>query len=355
MITFPMIPGLEVNIFLLLFLSLAAGTISGFVGVGGGFIMTPALIIMGFPAQQAVGTGVLWVMGNSIIGTLRHRKLGNVDIKLGLFIIVFMMAGIEAGIRALNSASNSGTGEAAVLSVTIFMLLIIGSSIFWECLRAKSKLDREKRGQSECVNEKTGTTLAAIVCKVRIPPVVHFPKSGVSISLWVLMILGLSAGMLAGFIGVGGGFILVPSMVYLFGVPSFIAVGTSLFQIIFPSAFGAARYTMDGNVIIFVSFIMIAGSSTGIYFGALLTRYLHEISMKYGLALTIFVAVLGSILKLLTIMMDTEPVWLQNTISVITFGGLAIIFLLLVSLYIIAVRRLKGKSIPSLLQSFIKD
>ena len=350
-----MIPGLEINVFLLLFLSLAAGTISGFVGVGGGFIMTPALIIMGFPAQQAVGTGVLWVMGNSIIGTLRHRKLGNVDIKLGLFIIVFMMTGIELGIRLLDTASRAGMGETAVLSVTIVMLILIGSSVFRESVRTKSKLDKVKKEKTDCTNEKTGKTLASIICAVKVPPVIHFPKSGVSVSLWILMVIGLGAGILAGFIGVGGGFVLVPSMVYLFGVPSYIAVGTSLFQIIFPSAFGAARYTIDGNVIVFVSFIMITGSSAGIYFGALLTRYLHDIAMKYGLALTIIVAVIGSILKLLTILLDTSSAWLEISMSVITFGGLAVIFFLSVFLYITAARHKQGKYIPSALQSFIKD
>ena len=97
-----MIPGVEISLFLIIFLSLAAGVISGFVGVGGGFIMTPALIILGFPAQFAVGTSLIWIMGNSIIGTLRHRQLGNVDMKLGILMMVFTTGGVEMGVRVLN-------------------------------------------------------------------------------------------------------------------------------------------------------------------------------------------------------------------------------------------------------------
>jgi len=142
MLQLPMMPDIEISIALLGILSLASGVISGFVGVGGGFIMTPALIILGFPAQYAVGTGMLWVMGNSIIGTLRHRRLGNVDFKLGCVMIAFMMFGVELGIRALSAAINAGIAEASVLIVTICVLIMVGGSIFWESTRTKAILDK---------------------------------------------------------------------------------------------------------------------------------------------------------------------------------------------------------------------
>lgn len=108
---------MDINLFLLIFLSLVTGVLSGFVGVGGKFIMTPARIILGLPAQFAVDTGIFWVMGNSIIGTLKHRRLGNTDIKLGLILIFFIIPGIEVGIRLLNVSINSGMSETAVVAV----------------------------------------------------------------------------------------------------------------------------------------------------------------------------------------------------------------------------------------------
>lgn len=347
MITFPMIPGAEFSLYLLVFLSITAGTISGFVGVGGGFIMTPALIIMGFPAPLAVGTGVLWVMGNAIIGTLQHRKLGNVDGKLGLFMIVFMMIGMEIGIRALNAATRNGMAEIAVLCVTVFALLFVGGSIFLE----SSRTTRKSRNK----NDTKTRTLVDYISQIKLPPVIYFPRSNIRVSLWIMMLVGLAAGTLAGFIGVGGGFIIVPSLVYIFGVPSFISVGTSLFQIIFPAAFGAARYTLDGNVVIFASLIMILGSSIGIYFGAQLTRFLEDISMKYVLGSTILVAVLGSCLKIVTVIMETEPAWLQEMMIITTYGGLAVIFLMITGLFITAIRHRKGKHVPAFIQLFIKN
>ena len=355
MLQLPMMPDIEVSIVLLLVLSLTSGVISGFVGVGGGFIMTPALIILGFPAQYAVGTGMLWVMGNSIIGTLRHRRLGNVDFKLGCVMIVFMMFGVELGIRALHTAINAGVAEASVLIVTICVLILVGGSIFLESARTKARLDKMIKEKNKSEQSSGFSFITSALSRIHIPPVLNFPKANVRVSLWVLLIIGVTAGALAGFIGVGGGFIIVPSLVYIFGVPSFIAVGTSLFQIIFPAAFGAARYTIDGNVVIFAAFIMILGSSAGIYFGSLLTRYLRDISMRYTLAITILVAVMGSIIKVITITSSNETAWLKFAMTVITFGGLALIVFLLIGLFIAAIRRKKGKYIPVWTQSLVKD
>lgn len=312
--------------------------------------MTPALIIMGFPAPLAVGTGVLWVMGNSIIGTLRHRHLGNVDFKLGLIMIVFMMAGMEIGIRALSAATQAGMAETAVLCVTICALLFVGGSMFWESTRSKKKSNRDV----DTGNKQTGL-LVSLVSRIHIPPMMYFSRSGIRVSIWMLMVVGLVAGILAGFIGVGGGFIIVPALVYIFGVPSYISVGTSLFQIIFPAIFGAARHTLEGNIVIFAAFIMILGSSIGIYFGAQLTRILQDISMKYVLVSTIFVAILGSCLKIAAVLIEPEPAWIQSVMMIITYGGLAVIFLLIISLFTAAIRHRKGKPVPVFLQSFIKD
>ncbi len=355
MIHFPMIPGVEINIILLIVLSLATGVISGFVGVGGGFIMTPALIILGFPAQYAVATVILWVMGNAIIGAIRHRQLGNVDLKLGGIMIVFMIGGVELGIRALNAAKNAGMADASVLSVTICTLLIVGSSVFWESTRTKAMMDKMLRTKDETIENTPFSSLVSIFSRMHLQPIIYFPKSNTRISLWALIVLGVFTGVLSSFIGIGGGIILIPSLVYLFGVPSFIAVGTNLFKLIFPTAFAAVRYSLDGNVVIFVSFIMILGSSAGIYFGSLLTKYLREVSMRYILASTILVAVLGAIFKLITVIGNGKDSWLNYGMTIVTFGGLVLIVCILIVLFIAAIRRKNGKNIPVWIQSFVRD
>jgi ABC-type Co2+ transport system permease subunit len=112
---------------------------------------------------------------------------------------------------------------------------------------------------------------------------------------------------------------------------------------------------MEGSVVVFASFIMIAGSAIGIYFGAQLTRYLHEISMKYIPASTIMVAVCGSVLKMVKVISGTESAIVQNAMCIVTFGGLAAIFLILVVLFIAAIRKSKNQAIPSWIQPFLKD
>jgi uncharacterized membrane protein YfcA len=349
------LPGVDINIILLVFLSLAAGVISGFVGVGGGFIMTPALIILGFPAHYAVGTSIIWVMGNSIIGTFRHRHLGNVDFKLGGIMVVFMVCGVELGVRAINVVKNAGMADTSVLTVTICALLIVGGSVFWESTRTKSRLDKMIKENGEAGENLSLSLIISISSRIKLPPVIHFSKANTNISLWALVLLGLTAGTLSSFIGVGGGFIIVPSLVYLFGVPSFVAVGTNLFEIIVPTAFGAARHTLDGNVVIFAAIVMLMGSSAGIYFGSLLTRYLREVAMRYTLALSILVAVSGSIIKILVIIRGSETSLLHNATTGVTFGGLALIICIVIYLFITAVRKRKGKRIPEWTQSLVID
>ncbi|HUT67961.1 MAG TPA: sulfite exporter TauE/SafE family protein [Dehalococcoidales bacterium] len=353
-----MIPGIDINLFFLVPLGLAVGTLSGFVGVGGGFVITPTLITLGFPANYAVGTSLAWVMGNSIIGTLRHRQLGNVDMKLGALMMIFMMGGVEIGVRLLNWTKGLGLVDAAVLSVLICILFIVGLSMFREAINTKAKLDTVIDSQvissEEISSADVGAFLLARRIKgINIPPMMHFAQSGVTISLWFLLIIGLFTGILSGFIGVGGGFIMVPSLIYLIGVPSFMAVGTDLFQIVFSAAFGSIRHTLSGNVIIFAAFIMLLGSSIGTQFGALVTRYLRGIAMRYILASTIVVAFLGSILELVGILSGGVVPWLQTAVIVVIFGGLGIITATIIGLFIAANLYRNGLRIPRWIESLL--
>lgn len=353
MITFAEMPGVDINVFLLVLIGLGVGTLSGFAGVGGGFLMTPALIILGFSANFAVGTSLAWIIGNSIVGTLRHRRLGNVDMKLGMWIVVGTMAGVEVGVRILNRTKDMGLADEAVLSTSIVILLIIGVYTLWEACRRKAQLDDMVRRKEKLPPAMRLPAISQRLQRINIPPMMHLAKSGLTISLWVVLAIGFATGILAGFIGVGGGFIMVPSLVYLIGLPSFMAVGTDMFQIIFSAAYGCIRHSMSGNVIIFAAFIMVVASCIGVQFGVLVTRYVRGVSMRYILGISILICAIGAILKLLGILLEKGAIWLEIGSVAVTFGGMGLTVIMILALFIVALRYHRGQHIPTWIKSLV--
>lgn len=348
-----MLPGVDINLFLLIFICLGAGILSGFAGVGGAFVVMPALIILGFPAHFAVGTSLTWVMGNAIVGAFRHRKLGNVDMQLGLVMIVATMSGVEVGVRIINRVRDIGMADEVVLSISICMLLTIGIYTLLESIKRKKQLDKmiEKRGKPP--PDMRATSLSQQLQSINMPPMLHFAKSGVTISLWIILVVGFLVGMIVGIIGVGGGVIMVPALVYLIGLSSFMAVGTDLFQIVFSAAYGSIRHTMSGNVIIFASFIMIVASSIGVQFGALVTRYVRGVSVRLVLGISILIAAIGAILKLLSVLLEKAPAWLEIGSLAVTFGGMGLAVIMILVLFITAIRYRHGQHIPAWLESLV--
>jgi uncharacterized membrane protein YfcA len=348
-----MLLGVEINLFLLALVSLAAGILSGFAGVGGAFVMTPALIILGFPACFAVGTSLIWVMGNSVVGAFRHKKLGNVEIRLGLIMIVAATSGVEVGVRLINWAKDSGLADEVVLSISTCMLLIVGICTLLECVKRKQQLDKMLENNEELPSAMRKTYLARKLQSINIPPMLNLVKSGITISLWIILAIGFFIGTIVGVLGVGGGFIMVPSLVYLVGIPSFMAVGTDLFQIIFYAAYGSIRHTMSGNVVIFASFIMLIVSSVGVQFGVLVTRYVRGLSVRLILGMSILISSVGAILKLFSILLEKEAVWLETGSLVVIFSGMGLTIIIILGLFVTAVRYHNGKHIPVWIESLV--
>jgi len=352
-ITFPLIPGVDINVFLLIFVGLGAGILSGFTGVGGAFIVVPALIILGFPANFAVGTSLTWVVGNSVVGAFRHKKLGNVDMQLGLVMIVAVMGGIEMGVRIINWVRDIGLADEVVLSISICMLLAVGIYTLWECIGRKRYLDKVLEKGEKPPPAMRATSLSQKLHSIKISPMLHFSKSGITISLWVILVVGFIVGMIVGIIGVGGGFIMVPALVYLIGLPSFMAVGTDLFQIVFSAAYGCIRHTMSGNVVIFAALIMIIVSSIGIQFGALVTRYVRGLSVRFVLSITVLISAIGAILKLLSILLEKATTGLEIGSLAVTFSGMGLAVIIILALFIMATRYHHGQPIPTWLESLV--
>lgn len=353
MVTFSMLPGVDINLFLLIFIGIGAGILSGFAGVGGAFIVTPALIILGFPANFAVGTSLIWVMGNSLVGAFRHGKLGNVDAKLGLLMIVAAISGVEVGVRIVNWTRDIGVADQVVLSISICFLLIVGVYTLLECSARKRQLDKMLARGEKLPPAMRAAHLSQKLQSINMPPMLHFAKSGVIISLWIILAATLLIGMMVGILGVGGGFVMVPVLVYLIGLPSFMAIGTSLFQIIFSAAYGSVRHTMSGNVIIFAAFIMVVASSIGVQFGVLVTRYVRGVSARFVLGISILIAAVGAILKLLSIVLDKATTQLEMGSLVVTFSGMGLAVIMIFALFIMAIRWRHGQYIPNWVKSLV--
>ncbi|WP_336023734.1 sulfite exporter TauE/SafE family protein [Halobellus salinisoli] len=272
---------------LLLFVGfgLLIGVLFGFFGMGGSFLVTPALLVMGYPSRVAVGSGLAFVFGTSVIATLRHRDLGQVDYKLGVLMIAGTTLGIEVGkeivlhLESLGLASN-------IISVTYVVLLGgIGVFVTYEALTGDGDggIDHDAEGEADA-DDIPAT--AKKLQSYRVPPMISL-RGGVSVSLWMILGVAFATGLLSGFLGVGGGFIRMPALFYLIGVPVPIAVGTDLFEIVFSGGIGSFLYAMDGGVDLSVVLPLLAGSALGARVGSAATSIVDESEIKvyFGLML----------------------------------------------------------------------
>jgi uncharacterized membrane protein YfcA len=218
---------LSMNIFTIIGLGGAVGMLSGIFGVGGGFLMTPLLIFLGVPAPVAVGTEANQIVASSVSGVLAHFRRGNVDVKMGLVLLAGGLAGSTLGVALFALLQQLGQIEVVIKLSFILFLGIIGSLMLIESGRAimQSRQSGARRGKLHQHNWLHG-----------LPFKMRFRKSKLYISALLPFGVGALVGVLSAIMGVGGGFIMVPAMIYLLGMPTSVVVGTSLFQIIFVTA-----------------------------------------------------------------------------------------------------------------------
>jgi hypothetical protein len=336
--------GLEIHIAELLLLGLSIGVLSGFTGVGGGFIVTPALIVIGIPVNLAVGTSLVWVFFNSLTGAIIHRNYGNSDIELGIVMALPSLMGVEAGIQLALYMHKVGVQDVAILSVSILLMIFIGSYTIIESLKRKAYLDQI--GEERYLVSYQPTSFARRLKEIHIPPMVHFNRSGITISLWIILVLGFLVGVTTGFIGTGGGFIIMPAFVYLMGIPAVLAVGTSTVPIMVSSLYGGARYFLSGNVIIPIALVILSASLPGVFYGASVTKYVRGVTVRMVLGMTIMIVCGGSIFKLAWIILDEAIPLLHMLANIITYGGLFLVLSSIVILNRFSRQYKMGKRIP---------
>ncbi len=277
---------------LLVFLGLIVGTLGGFFGVGGGFLITGGLLVFGVPPVYAVGTGLTLVMGTSIINTFKHRSLGNVDFKLGALMVTGTIPAIFLAEWVNSSLEAAGVAGPVIRYIYVGFLSSLGLFILYDYWRTRRRAGGRASDREE---EVTTAGLAQRVRGLRIPPhrvglpgvgwiptYVALPVSGIDrISVFVPVGIGFGIGFIAGLLGAGGGFILMPVLIYVLGIPTVVAIGTDLFQIIITGSVGTFAYALSDRVDPVMAALMLAAASIGSQMGASATRHIEPSRIRF--------------------------------------------------------------------------
>ena len=278
------IAGIHFNILILLAIGFSVGVLGGFFGVGGAWVVTPALNIFGFPMAYAIGTDLAHIFGKSIVATKKHGKMGNIDKKLGLLSIVGSVVGVEVGARNVMWLTSKGLAGPVVRYSYMVLLFGLGIYMFYDYFTKDKRLARKKALELE------NGPMAPAKKKWQIPPMITFPVSGVTVSLWIVIGVFFFTGWLSGFLGVGGGFIRMPALIYLIGCPTAIAIGTDLFSVVFTGAYGCFTYGVRGRVEIIAAVIMLCGAAVGAQIGVTAVKYIHGYGIRLLFAIMIVLA-----------------------------------------------------------------
>jgi uncharacterized membrane protein YfcA len=283
------IAGIQFNILLLITIGFCVGTLGGFFGVGGGWIVTPALNIFGFYMPFAIGTDLAHIFGNSTIGTRKHSRLGNVDWRLGLLSVFGSIIGIETGKQTILALEKSGDVGHVVRWTYMVFLFGLGAYMIYEYATVGKKI--KKSGESPSQSVESISPAAMKLRKLNLPPYISLPASGVKrISFWALFTIFLMTGFLSGFMGVGGGFILLPALIYLIGCPTTVAVGTSLLSVCFMSGYGCFTYSLSGRTEFVAAIFMLIGAAVGSQIGVLATCCIRGYGIRLLFSIMIILA-----------------------------------------------------------------
>jgi uncharacterized protein len=271
---------MSVSFFLLLTLGGAVGFLSGVFGVGGGFLMTPLLIFIGIPAEIAVGTGTIQILASSVSGVFSQLRRKAVDLRMGTVLVLGGMAGSGIGILLFRWIQSMGLIDTFVVLAYVFFLGSVGALMFIESARSLLRTRRRSSAAPRRLHQHHWLH--------RLPFKMRFPASRLYISAVVPVVTGASIGILTAIMGVGGGFILIPAMVYLIGMPTAVVVGTSLFQLSFVSATSALLHAVNNQTVdIVLGLLLVAGGVIGAQFGSRAGAYLRGDQLRVLLAIIV--------------------------------------------------------------------
>jgi uncharacterized membrane protein YfcA len=275
------IAGAHISPIYLVAVGFIVGILGGFFGVGGSFLAGPALYGVGVPMNFVVGTDLAHIVGKSIVAARKHRTLGNIDLKLGAFMVVGTISGVEAGAQLIQWLKRRAQVDWVVGPAFITVLLGITAFMAWEGI-ATLRIARRTRTSGrprpgEHPSRRDHSALAHIahaIQRIGPPPYVSLPVSGIArVSLWTILCVAFVGGFFSGFLGAGAGYIRMPCLIYLLGIPTHIAVGTDLFEIVISASYGTLTHALKGNVDILIALVMHTGAAIGAQLGATLTQF----------------------------------------------------------------------------------
>jgi uncharacterized membrane protein YfcA len=280
----------------LIVVGLVGGLLSGFIGSGGAFVLTPAMMSLGVPGAIAVASNMCHKFPKALVGSIKRYKYGQVDIKLGLVMALSAIAGVQIGIKiqkaVLDAWGNAGS-NLYVSVVFVVVLVVVGGYV----LRDAFKLSKDGAA------EDTQSKLAIKLQKINIPPMIHFKTAGVRMSAWITLPIGLATGMLAATIAVGG-FIGVPGMIYVCGASALVASATELVVAFVMGTWGSIQWAVSGLVDIRMTLLILSASLIGVQLGAIGTTYVKDYTIKLVMAATMLVVAVSRGAKI--------PVYLQD-------------------------------------------
>lgn len=340
-------------------IGLCAGLITGCIGAGGGFVVAPALMSAGIKGILAVGTDLFHIFAKAIMGSVIHKKLGNISVALAFIFLIGAIVGATTG-GVLNRwlyEINPILSDAFITTVYCFMLGGLGFYALLDFLSAR----KSSTAQIEHGKKVEGADLGNLPKKlqaIRIPPMITFDEGiipgGRQISCVFLILSGFLVGLSASIMGVGGGFLTFPIFVYVLGVSSLTTVGTDIFQIIFTSGYaGVAQYAIYGFIFYTLAMGMLLGSLLGIQLGALVTKVVPGIAIRGFYALSVLAGFVNRLFALPKKLADMEFISLSKSTSVMLDRTGAIIFWIVVGAFavwvigtfVVNIKKLKGEDI----------
>jgi uncharacterized membrane protein YfcA len=302
----------------LLIIGLIGGLLSGFIGSGGAFVLTPAMMTLGVPGAIAVASNMCHKFPKAMVGAYKRYKYGQADIKLGLVMAVTAIIGVQIGIQIqkyiLNSFGNAGS-NLYVSFVFMVVLVFVGGYILYDAIKLSKGGDDTKV-----------SNLALRMQKINLPPMMYFKVAKVRISFWVTIPVGVFTGMLAATIAVGG-FIGVPGMIYVVGTSAVVASATELIIAFIMGAWGSIQWGLSGLIDIRLTLLILAGSLIGVQLGALGTTYVKDYMIKLVMASTMLIVAVSRGAKIpgyladLNLVAPIQP-QLAHTLGQVSFWAL---------------------------------
>jgi len=291
----------------LLAIGLVGGLLSGFIGSGGAFVLTPSMMTLGAPGAVAVASNMCHKFPKSMVGAYKRYRYGQADIKLGLVMAVSAIGGVQLGIKlqqiVLDKWGNAGSNLYVSLAFVV-ILLVVGTYVLIDALKSGSGTDDGKKPR-----------LAQAMQKIHLPPMIHFKRADVVLSIWVTVPLGLATGMLAATIAVGG-FIGVPGLMYLVGASAVVASATELVIAFVMGLWGSIQWGLDGFIDIRLTLGILAASLIGVQIGALGTTYVRESVIKLVMGAVMLIVAVSRGAKIPGYLSDLDVVSLHPALAI---------------------------------------